>query len=139
MKLILFLLLTLSTKSIHKSCECFMSPIETDFHNSEFVFTGKIIQVLDTSADAIKSLNLVIGMKAKALVLHEFKTKTLNTDTLEFTTDSTNCDPFYQLGQSYLFFAKKVENGKYKMIHCTHWGLLQDANEDIRKLYSLTK
>ena len=123
------------------SCDCLMYPIESYINQVDIIFTGKVIEVLDkndTSHYLNNSANKEFfkdkGYRVKVLILKRLKTGKLISDTLEFTSDFSNCDPLYKLGESYLFFANKCQGERFKMAHCTWWGTLHKSKKNIRKL-----
>lgn len=108
------------------TCDCAMHPIESYIKKVDYIFTGKVIEILDT-IDADKFIDTLAnrayfkskGYRVKVLIIEKLKTGRLKTDTLEFTSDFSNCDPIYELNESYLFFADKTKDRKFKMTHCT--------------------
>ncbi len=123
------------------SCDCLKYPIESDINKVDIIFTGKVIEILDKN-DTSHFINNPVnkeffkdkGYRVKVLILKRLKTGKLISDTLEFTSDFTNCDPLYKLGESYLFFANKCEGGKFKMAHCTWWGTVDKSKGNIKKI-----
>lgn len=127
-------------------CDCIMYPVEAYIDRVDFIFTGKVIELLDKkdSNDFILMLYNQEFYKNKSytvkiLILNRLKVGNIEADTLEFTSDFTNCDPLYILGESYLFFANKSENNKFKMAHCTYWGFVNKSRKHIKKLWRKLK
>lgn len=113
------------------------------------VFTGKVVELIKVESEVIevpKFLDTIPGGKeqykamypdqfyAKVIMTENIKGDTLKVDTLLFTSEFTNCDPIYEINQSYLFFADKTEDNRYMMTHCTPWGKLEDCGQTIEEL-----
>ena len=138
-KSITILILCLTYSSF--ACDCLMYPIETYIDKVDIIFTGKVIELMEQvdtnyyfNTPKLREFYKNKSFRAKVLVLKRLKTGELKSDTLEFTSDYTNCDPIYELGESYLFFANKTKNETYKMTHCTYWGTIKDSKKNIKKL-----
>lgn len=142
------LLLFLSFKTL--ACDCKVSAdTRTYLSEVEFIFTGKIVELIkaETKESEIPVfLDTIPGAKeqwrrmnpdqyyARVIMIDNIKGNTLKTDTLLFISEFTNCDPRYELNQSYLFFADQIEFGKFRMVHCTPWGKLEDSKRTIEEL-----
>ena len=136
--------LYLATNSF--ACDCEMKPVETYINSVDIIITGKVIELLDKidTADYINSQFDKEFYKNKAhlvkvLILKKLKTGNIKSDTLEFTSDFSNCDPIYKLGESYLFFANKTRDEKYKMAQCTWWGTVKESKRNINKICKALK
>ena len=141
MKHIILTIFILCTGYKTYACDCIIYPIETYIKKVDIIFTGKVIELLDTiNADKyIDTPENIQFYKGKAytvrvLIIERLKTGQNKSDTLEFASDYTNCDPIYKLNESYLFFADKTESEKFKMTHCTYWGTLDESKGNIEKL-----
>jgi hypothetical protein len=147
-KLILTYLFFLGLQSI--ACDCIIYT-NTNGYLSEvdMVFVGKVVDLIKIENEEIKIpefLDSIPGVRkqwktmnpnqyyARVLMVDNIKGKILRTDTLFFTSEFTNCDPKYELNQSYLFFADKTKNEQYIMTHCTPWSKLEDSKETIANL-----
>jgi hypothetical protein len=143
--LMTILILNISSRICH-SCDCIMYPIEWYIDKVDIIFTGKVVELLD-KIDTNELFNTPKNREfykdkaymVKVLVLEKLKTGKLKSDTLEFVSDFSNCDPIYELGETYLFFADKTKDRKFKMTHCTYWGKIEDSKENIEKLKSELK
>ena len=134
------------------ACDCIVySDSKVYLPKVDLVFTGKVVELIkveteeieipdffDTIPDGIdqyqnmyKNQNLYY---AKVIMTENLKGNRVRTDTLLFVSEFTNCDPTYELNQSYLFFADRTENEKYMMVHCTPWGTLKETEQAIKKL-----
>lgn len=141
MRHIIITILMLGAFKSSYACDCILYPVETYINKVDVIFTGTVIELVE-KVDTTKFYNTPQNRKyfenkaykVKVLIVERLKTGELKSDTVEFTSDFTNCDPIYELNEAYLFFANKAEGGKYKMAHCTRWGLLKDSQENIRKL-----
>lgn len=123
------------------ACDCLMHKrIESYIDKVELIFVGKVISLLDSvTEDHYYTLNRTEQYtyrryKARVLVIEELKTGPLIKDTLDFTTDYSNCDPLYKLGELYLFFANREQEKWFKMVHCTPWGPTSETNKGIKRL-----
>ncbi len=124
------------------ACGCEMYNVEFYLNKVEFIFTGKIVEILDSSESLVyydKNHNKIAGFKARVLVLKKIKSGQIISDTLEFTSQGSSCDPKYKLGESYLFFAEKNFGQTYQMRHCTPWGTLRKSKKNITKLQKAIK
>ncbi len=138
MKNFLTIILFFSALNLSNACDCITSPIESHIIKSNFIFTGKVLEVLDNlesgrfmDTSENKDFFKDKGYSVRVLVIQKLKTSEFISDTLEFTSDYTNCDPIYKLNESYLFFAEKADSEKFKMSHCTYWSTLDQAKDNI--------
>lgn len=141
MRYIITTLFILSSTYYSNACDCIMYPIEAYVNKVDFIFTGKVIEILyPTDIDKFivtpnnKAFYKNKGYRVKVLIIESLKTGKLKADTLEFTSDFKNCDPLYKLDESYLFFAEMTPKGKFKMTPCTYWGTLRESKKNIAKL-----
>ncbi len=146
MKRTIITILLLNAAYCSCACDCIMFPIDSYIKKVDYIFTGKVIEVLDSIdfEDIIDTPNNRAYMKdrgyrVRVVIIEKIKTKQLKYDTLEFTSDFSGCDPVYKLNESYLFFADKTKSGKFKMVHCTYWGPLEESKDKIKKLKSKLK
>lgn len=138
-RILIILIFCLTVKTF--ACDCIMLPIESYIDKVSFIFTGKVIKLLekiDTTQVLYNKFNKDFydnrSYKARVLIIEKYKTLKLKQDTLDFTTNYTNCDPLYELGDTLLFFADRVEGDKYMMRHCTYWGHVNESKENIKKI-----
>jgi hypothetical protein len=118
----------------------------------DMVFTGKVVALVKMESKEIeipefldtipkgkeqwKSMNPDLYY-AKVVMIENLKGNTVRTDTLFFTSSFTNCDPYYELNESYLFFANPTKDNQYIMEWCTPWGKIEDCEQTISKLKDL--
>lgn len=129
------------------ACDCLMSrQIESYVDKVDIIFAGKVINLLDSvTDDHYYVLNGAEYYKhrrytARILVIERFKTSEVIKDTLDFTSDYSNCDPLYKLGETYLFFANHSRRYWFKLVHCTPWGPTNEVKNGIQRLRrTLTK
>ncbi|MFA5432540.1 MAG: hypothetical protein WC319_06660 [Candidatus Paceibacterota bacterium] len=141
MKTILFILTVVFTTLSGFACDCIVYPVESYINKVDYIFTGKVIELLG-DLDSTQYIDIPenrIFFKNKSyivrvVIIERLKTGQLKNDTLEFDSDYTNCDPVYELGKSYLFFAEKAKDNKFKMAHCTPWGEIKESAENIEIL-----
>ncbi len=140
MKRAVILLFLSLTSHLSFACDCIMHPIESYIDKVDIIFIGRVIEIKEVNTDLYmntaknREFFKDKGYEAKVLVIERLKAGKVKADTLVFTSTFTNCDRLYTLGQSYLFFADKVKNGKFMMAHCTHSGEIEEAEESIKKL-----
>ncbi len=147
--LLIIVLLSISYKAF--SCDCTMySDPKVYISKVDLIFTGKVVELVKAKSIAVdmpdffdtipdgaeqwKKLNPDNYFYAKVVMTQQIKGGVSKTDTLFFTSNFTNCDPIYQLDQSYLFFAQKTDDGKYIMTPCTPWGILKESKHTIEAL-----
>ena len=144
MKHFLATILILTTTFFYSnSCDCEMHTIEWYINKVDIIFTGRVIELID-KIDTNQFINTPQNREfysnksytAKVLILEKLKTGKLKSDTLEFTSEFSNCDPLYELGETYLFFADKTNDSKFIMTHCSFWGKLDESLENIKELKS---
>ena len=144
----LALIITLSFSSLTgNACDCIMHhSVEAYVESVGQVFIGEVIELLDSLDDDHYSLNQSTRehlknkrYTAKVRIVEYLKKGELEIDILVFTSDFTNCDPLYELGESYLFFAEQQEDEKFKMVHCTPWGTLKESQKSIRRLKKILR
>lgn len=125
-----------------EACDCIIHDrVEKYANEVEFIFTGTVIELLDSLnedqypffADQLDYWN-TRRYTAKVLIIEILKTGELISDTVEFTSQFTNCDPIYELGKSYLFFADTPNNIDFQMTWCTPWGNLSNSEENLKRL-----
>jgi len=137
MKLLILIAFFINQTLITFGCDCIIQPIKIDIDSSELVFTGKVIKIIesfDTSKYLDKDYYKNKGLRVNVLLLDSFKSNAQAIDTLEFVSSGMNCDVEYELNQSYLFFAKRINSNEYKMIECTHWDILINSQENISSI-----
>jgi hypothetical protein len=128
------------------ACDCLMyKQIESYVDKVDIIFTGKVISLLDSVTD--DHYYILNGTEyyrhqrytARILVIEKFKTGEVITDTLDFTSDYSDCDPLYKLGETYLFFANRGPGAWFKMGHCTPWGPANETKKRIRRLRRMAR
>jgi len=132
------------------ACDCIIySDTKTYLQKVDLVFTGKVVELIKVESEETEIPNFLGTIPggreqwkalnpdqyyARVLMIKNIKGDTVIKDTLFFTSEFTNCDPTYELNQSYLFFADPTEDDKYKMVHCTPWGTLKETEQKIKEL-----
>ncbi len=133
------------------ACDCSLLSNPKSYLNSvDFVFTGRVVELVKVETKDIEIpefMDTVPELReqwwslykndfyyARVVVLENIKGTFVSTDTLLFVSEFTNCDPTYELNQSYLFFADHQKNGRYMMTQCTPWRKLEDSQNTILEL-----
>lgn len=115
-----------------EACDCIMYPIEYYVDTSQYIFTGEVIQNLDTDQFTYPKINA--GYEAKILVQHIFESKSIiKNDTVYFSSDSSDCSLRFIKGEKYLFFAHKIGNNFY-IYRCSYSDKLNVSKKNIRKI-----
>ncbi len=138
----IFTLFTILVATLNNyTCDCITYPVESYIGNIDYIFTGKVIALVENDeftqfpdSPANRKFYADKSYTVQVLIIEKLKTERLRSDTLEFSSDFSNCDPIYVLGKSYLFFADKLKDNKFKMAHCTPWGEMKDSEENIEIL-----
>lgn len=138
MKVILLFLTMFLPLSSSLACDCIMYPLEQYIEEVDNILTGTVVELLE-EVDTLQYINTPKnqeyysdrGYKVRVVVIEVLKTNELKMDTIEFTSGLTNCDPLYKLGESYLFFADKSNQGKFIMKRCTPWAEMETSQQKI--------
>jgi hypothetical protein len=128
-----FLLLsTFFLSTFDSDCDCVLEPIEKHIENSEFIFTGKVVENLDT----IQEINLAvvnpnIGYTAIVKPCKIFKGNITEITEVEFGSDYSNCALKFEKEKDYLFFAYKKDN-KFFIYPCSYTEKASSSKKNIR-------
>lgn len=147
-KLILIYLLFAGLQTFACDCIVYTDP-KVHIPKVDMVFTGKVVELIKVATEETEIpsfFDTILGGEeqwkamnpdqyyARVIMIENIKGKQVRKDTMFFTSQLTNCDPRYELNQSYLFFANTTIDGQFIMAHCTPWGKLEDCAETIEKL-----
>lgn len=131
-------------------CDCIMTPLELHIEETETIVVVEIIKILDSKEEREK--NFVIkdwlisrkinsGYRAIAKISKSYKGELLSGATIELTTNFTNCDQFYSIGEKYILFLEN-KSMDYLAKSCSYssdigskWGkkIKRRTNRIIRK------
>ena len=132
------------------ACDCIVYSDTKDYLlEVDMVFTGKVVELVKAETEDVEIPEFFDTMPdgkeqwkamnpdqyyARVIMIENIKGDTTQTDTLFFVSELTNCDPIYEVSQSYLFFANKEKDNRYMMVACTPWGKLEDCEQTIEEL-----
>ncbi|PKL80849.1 MAG: hypothetical protein CVV25_02730 [Ignavibacteriae bacterium HGW-Ignavibacteriae-4] len=146
--ILIFALLVVTYESTACDCEIY-SDKKVYLSEVDFVFIGKVVELIRAESIDIEIPQFIDTVPklredwkkmypdryyAKVIMIENIKGKKVMSDTMFFTSEFTNCDPRYELIQSYLFFADRLKDNQFIMTHCTPWGKLEDCEEIIEQL-----
>ena len=130
-----------------------MYDLKSYYKSIKYIYTGKVIELIEVKYDEImipefieseeqrkEYLKLYYPKRyfAKVRVIKSFK-KVKESEIILLESNFSNCQPSYELGQTYLFFANKIKKGKMMMDVCSPWGTVKNSSKNISKLEKLTK
>jgi hypothetical protein len=141
----LYTIILLLTVISSRACDCITQDLDYYTSNVKFIFTAKVIKQLDTAFKInytfpngkLVEEKVYIGPYSYRVIVEiveRLKASGQTADTLEFDSDSSNCDPSYKFGETYLFFAERLENGKYKMVRCAPWGTVKTLSNELNDI-----
>ena len=132
------------------ACDCIVYSDSKDYLTEvDLVFTGKVVELVKAETEEVgipeffdtipdgreqwKAMN-PDQYYARVIMIENIKGSITQTDTLFFVSEFTNCEPRYEISQSYLFFANKMKDNIHMMVACTPWGKLEDCEQTIEEL-----
>src|SRR5690606_20691874 len=125
------------------SCTCEMYNIEYYADKVPYIFTGEVIELVDSTDwtngsiltyEQGKQIFKNKGYNVNVKVIDPIKKSVSAYQIIEFKSeDFSNCDPLYEKGKTYLFFAD-AEGKAFKMRQCTYWGELKNSEKYIEPL-----
>ncbi|MEO6390774.1 MAG: carboxypeptidase regulatory-like domain-containing protein [Pyrinomonadaceae bacterium] len=105
---------------------------------ADAIFVGKVVAVKDVPAGIDEVGNELISLGDRSFVLRvEERFQGVKSLTVEIPSGASNCDLRFQLGERYLIYAERGEDGKFHTSVCAGSRSLDQADEDLAYLRNL--
>src|SRR5829696_9002789 len=135
---VIFALLLLNAPAVD-ACSCGRYPAVCDsYRSAEAVFIGVVQRVDSKKARGEDGREHILGQVAHIQVEKSFKG--MAQPEVVFRTEGTSCDPIYEEGQRWLFFAYyDQKNKRWGIAACGRSKIIDGAAEDLLYLQGLPK
>ena len=121
------------------ACDCIITPISSQIKASKYVVTGRVIFLLDTDKEKqnyLSSTNKAYRITLK--ITKAYKGNLQKNQTIEISSEFTNCDILFIKKERYLLFLCLIDN-KYFVNQCSSSDIKKKALKSIREIKRLTQ
>ena len=135
MKLTSTILLTIFWTAVSFACTCEMTPIENHIHETNFIVTAQVVELLDTPEEREDYYfsKPDQSYRVKVKITKTFKGNLKEVQIIELGSEYSNCDIYYKDKNEYLLFLRKDRN-KYIMKHCSYSEHIDNAKENLKAI-----
>jgi len=126
--LLMFAYFPSEIKSLASAGRCAIAKLKTEYVNSKAVFVGEVLSV--ASDGDIKTFTFKIEKRWKGAASKEIKVS---------VQETTRHQAWFEVGETYLVFARSDETGKLWEQRCSRTKSLGDASEDVSELGKIQK
>lgn len=133
MKYIVTLILPTIWTTLSIACTCEMTPIENHIHETDFIVTAQVVELLDTQEEredyyfSKPDQSYRVKIKITKVFKGDFKEEQI----IELGSEFSNCDIYYKDNNEYLLFLIK-EGELYIMKHCSYSEQIDNSAENLK-------
>jgi hypothetical protein len=132
MKLIATILLSIFWTAVSFACTCEMTPIENHIHETDFIVTVQVIEMLDTQEEREDYFfsKPDQSYRVKVEITKTFKGDFKERQIIELGSNFSNCDIYYKDKNEYLLFLRK-DGEKFFINPCSYSEHIEKAKENL--------
>lgn len=132
MKITATILFTIFWTAVSFACTCEMTPIENHIHETDFIVTVQVIEMLDTQKEREDYYfsKPDQSYRVKIKITKTFKGDFKEGQIIELGSEYSNCDIYYKDKNEYLLFLRK-DGEKYFIKHCSYSEHIDNAKDNL--------